>query len=158
MLSITGCKVLSCGWTSGRATYCSQKHWKGIQYAISEFSQKRIGEIKCSFAHITELLYGLVLLTDCAREIQDWNYKSFPDKVWSPLAELCCSTCLLNLRGQCWDAPRPKKAKTTDILFSWIYTLFQICTFKKHEECTASFAPFITFVIIFYSCDISWLC
>lgn len=99
-LSITGCKVLSCCWTSGNLLYTLEsslfsfwEHWKVLQCVVSKFSQTSTGEIKGPFVHIIKPPCSLVQLADSSpQRVRTKTAWVFLGQVGRRLAELCQTT------------------------------------------------------------------
>lgn len=171
-LSITGCKVLSCCWTSGNLLYTLEsslfslrEHWKVLQCMVSKFSQTSTGEIKSPFVHIIKPPCSLVQLADCTPEkFRSKTAWVFLGHIENRLAELCQATPLSSwTRGSnpemFWTVWVPQKTNLwLPFLFQEYYIPLQICMFKSCEMCAMSFALILLSLLSSILIDIIWLC
>lgn len=134
-LSITGCKVLSCCWTSGRATYCTP--WKA-PYSVHRNAERynnvwfpnfpRQAQEKENACLSTSLNYLAVwynwqtlLQRDSGQKLQGFFQVRFEVHWHSCVRQLVLP--LPDLQGQSWDvlsSRSPTKAKVISVLLSWI--------------------------------------
>lgn len=168
-LSITGCKVLSCCWTSGNLLYTLEgslfsfrEQWKVLQCVVSKFSQTSTGEIKGLFVHIIKPPCSTIgrLFPERFRTKSAWI---FLGQVGSRLAELCQATSAMSswIQGSNPEmfsaAWVPQKANLWLSCFHEYYISLQICMFKICGMCSMSFALLLLSLLSSIHIDIVWL-